>query len=731
MTAYDLKVISELQLARNQRSKTRNRGGRNTSSLNHSQGKKLYLISHQFLPGTRSKHLITPDNTFVNAYDSVTGLREQEISYNILPVKKGHCSVNGMIMYDKAVWSPKPCLTCLCTNGKVICDEMMCPPLKCLSTMIPEECCPVCADIALQNISLDDKPEISGDSSEPNDPRDPVIVQPLLTHEMTKILTMEEERIQAEKKNIQIKDEKQRRRKEKKLQKEERKRQELEERRKENKETQRNTEEERRKAYEEEERILEEENRKREENERGKEMRRQEEEEKRQVEAKRLENERNQREREEEEDGEDDEDDDGEDNEDEEEILRGDVFRNPSSRFPSPAPPEEIPFMQQPLPQGCFIAGISVSCTNAKLSQIPPISDLDIKRLDLQGNSINSIPNEAFNGMPNLEIIDLSKNNITSNSLGPQAFKTLKNLKRLYLDGNTLAQFPPDLPSTLEEVKINENNLQVIDEHNLEGLHNLVTLELEGNLLSEGNVNPLAFKPLKHLSYLRLGRNKFRTIPQGLPISIQELYLDNNEIEEISETCFNQTTNIHTIVLKNNKLDESRIAPLAWIYHESLESIDLSYNKFFHVPSYLPKSLVHLILIGNMIERIPGYVFGHMEPGLEYLYLSFNKLASDGIDPVSFHGAYHSLRELFLDHNELTTVPIGIEDMRALRILRLNNNKIRSVPPDFVCGAYEEDSNLDYLHLENNFIQRREISPYAFSCIRSYSNIFLKPQKIK
>lgn len=54
----------------------------------------------------------------------------------------------------------------------------------------------------------------------------------------------------------------------------------------------------------------------------------------------------------------------------------------------------------------------------------------------------------------------------------------------------------------------------------LEGLSSLVTLEMEGNLLSEGNVNPQAFKPLKELTYLRLGRNHFRTVPQGLPASL-------------------------------------------------------------------------------------------------------------------------------------------------------------------------------------------------------------------
>lgn len=55
----------------------------------------------------------------------------------------------------------------------------------------------------------------------------------------------------------------------------------------------------------------------------------------------------------------------------------------------------------------------------------------------------------------------------------------------------------------------------------VQGLNRLVTLEMEGNNLSEANVSPLTFKPLMSLSYLRLGRNKFRIIPQGLPASIE------------------------------------------------------------------------------------------------------------------------------------------------------------------------------------------------------------------
>lgn len=66
-----------------------------------------------------------------------------------------------------------------------------------------------------------------------------------------------------------------------------------------------------------------------------------------------------------------------------------------------------------------------------------------------------------------------------------------------------------------------------------------------------------------------------------------------------------------------------------------------------------------------------------MNPGLEYLYLSYNKLDGEGIEPESFFGLYNTMVELSLDHNQLITVPSGINEMTNLHFLRLNNNNIR------------------------------------------------------
>uniref|UniRef100_A0AAV2MIV3 Extracellular matrix protein 2 n=1 Tax=Knipowitschia caucasica TaxID=637954 RepID=A0AAV2MIV3_KNICA len=444
--------------------------------------------------------------------------------------------------------------------------------------------------------------------------------------------------------------------------------------------------------------------------------------------------------------------------------LRGDVFeiQNKDEKMESQGPTDERPaegdmdaitvhkelqevFDPSPdpdldpgrggLPQGCDISDVTVSCENANLLHFPPLSIPELKSLSLEGNNISSVPAGAFNGIPNLEWINLKKNRLTSAGIHPLAFTRLKFLTRLYLDGNLLEVVPSGFPQTLQELKINENHLQGIQESSFKGLNSLVTLELEGNRLSEGGVAHGAFRDLKELFYLRLGRNLFRAVPQGLPPSLQvrqslqELYLEHNLIEEISDTIFNQTQSLTLISLRNNRLEENRIGPHAWIHHRSLESLDLSHNELHLVPSFLPQALVHLVLVGNHIERIPGYVFAHMSPGLEYLYLSYNKLDGEGVEPESFLGTYQSMVELCLDHNNLLNVPSGINEMINLHFLRLNDNKIRTVPDHSLCDpGLNGEGSLVAVRLDNNFINPETVSPSAFSCVRASSSVVLKPQ---
>lgn len=65
----------------------------------------------------------------------------------LLSGKQGQCVYQGLTMFDQAVWSPKPCMTCLCTGGRVVCDEITCTQVDCHFPFTPAgECCPTCME---------------------------------------------------------------------------------------------------------------------------------------------------------------------------------------------------------------------------------------------------------------------------------------------------------------------------------------------------------------------------------------------------------------------------------------------------------------------------------------------------------------------------------------------------------------------------------------------------------
>ncbi|KAJ8259693.1 hypothetical protein GJAV_G00172340 [Gymnothorax javanicus] len=400
----------------------------------------------------------------------------------------------------------------------------------------------------------------------------------------------------------------------------------------------------------------------------------------------------------------------------------------PSPGFLEPSVLNRANFMES-LPAGCLLSESLIACGSVGMVHLPIIADLGVTTLYLADNRIRELPFRGLSGLPNLEWLDLSKNKLEDSSLSTAIFRNLTKLRRLNLDGNGLTKIPP-LPPSLEELKINDNKIKSLSPQSFRGLSKLLTLELEANGLHDGNVSPLAFRPLKAVIYLRLDRNKFRGIPSGLPPSLQELHLSENRIEEVHEGVLNKSLQLKTLDLSRNRIREDRIAPRAWFHLPKLESLDLSHNKLVHVPSFLPAALRLLTLHHNQIERIPGYVFGHLHPGLQSLHLSHNRLVDDGIHGVSFLGLYGSLTELLLDNNHLQSIPQGLLLLRNLQHLRLNHNFISYVPLDSICDTrVSEDSTLVSVHLENNLIDRRLIPPTAFSCIRTYHSVLLRPQR--
>uniref|UniRef100_A0A8C4QRW1 Extracellular matrix protein 2 n=2 Tax=Eptatretus burgeri TaxID=7764 RepID=A0A8C4QRW1_EPTBU len=691
---------------------------------------------------------------------------EEDAGYDVLPGHTGQCRMHGMIMFNGAVWSPRSCVTCICRHGRIACDTIKCEHSRCQSGLAQDtHCCATCG-----NTGPDDTDSATDPSREAQKEQKPIeetdsredegehVQQRKLWEERRREEEMKGERIKADERT----DENKKSEEEWSLNEKEQRRLEMEENRKEDQERRREDEERRRveqrikdeeqkrrneerKKYEDELRRLEEEvqtrweleqKRKIEAQQRQAEQRRKQEEEQM---RRYLEKEILARQQEEEQEAE------------EEKRRRclqhGCSYTSSTTETVEGLHPDlEEPFFFAPpqarqpfyqlegdqvsLPSGCSLLINTLRCTGLNLKVLPLLQAKHLKHLYINENDITTVPPHIFDGLPNLEWMDLSRNLITTRHVAPAVFQNLTFLRRLYLDDNQLTQIPHPLPASLEEIRINNNRLEVLDADSFQGLSHLVALELKNNRLSESTITPGAFSPLMALTFLRLELNYFRLIPFDLPQSLEELFLDGNQIEEIKDGAISPASMLGTLQLRNNSLKDEAISQNALLALKNLESLDLSHNPLKHVPSYLPVVLRHLVLTHNQIERIPGFVFAHMKPGLQYLYLSFNQIGNSGVDPSSLFGTGHSLHELFLDYNKLQSVPLGLTSLKSIKVIAMNDNRISTIPDNAFCNDMDpEDSSLISLHLENNYIERREIPHTAFSCIKSLSSVILRPQK--
>ncbi|XP_040009255.1 extracellular matrix protein 2 [Xiphias gladius] len=362
------------------------------------------------------------------------------------------------------------------------------------------------------------------------------------------------------------------------------------------------------------------------------------------------------------------------------------------------------------------------------MTHLPILHNLEATKLDVAENNITSLAPQAFSDLPNLDTLDLSKNKLDDESFSQDPLSNLTNLKKLNLDGNQLTRIPA-LPLSLEELKINSNNLSKLTPCCFKGLMNLLTLELKENSLHEGSVSPLAFRPLKRLLNLQLDNNRLRSLPLGLPPSLQELKINGNLIEDVPEKPLRRCVHLKVLDLSHNLLHDQGIINLTWIRLKSLEALDLSYNQFTSVPMNLPRPLRKLILQHNNISHIPAFTFRHLRPGLQSLSLSHNALRNEGLKRVSLVGTYRSLSELLLDNNYLADVPRCVRQFKNLQALRLDNNRIRLVKQWGVCHPRNSGSTLASVHLENNLLEVEDIPPNAFCCLIDAEGLVLFPQQ--
>ncbi|XP_004713561.1 leucine-rich repeat transmembrane protein FLRT1 [Echinops telfairi] len=240
------------------------------------------------------------------------------------------------------------------------------------------------------------------------------------------------------------------------------------------------------------------------------------------------------------------------------------------------------------------------------------------------------------------------QNNQINNAGIPQGLKAKVNVQVIYLYENNLDEFPLNLPRSLRELHLQDNNVRTIARDSLARIPLLEKLHLDDNSVSTASIEEDAFADSNRLKLLFLSRNHLSSIPSGLPRTLEELRLDDNRISTIPLHAFKGLHSLRRLVLDGNLLANQRIADDTFSRLQNLTELSLVRNSLAAPPLNLPSAhLQKLFLQDNAISHIPHNTLARMR-GLERLDLS---------------------------NNNLTTLPRGLfDDLESLAQLLLRNN---------------------------------------------------------
>ena len=182
--------------------------------------------------------------------------------------------------------------------------------------------------------------------------------------------------------------------------------------------------------------------------------------------------------------------------------------------------------------------------------------------LNLNNNSLTTLPEDVFDGLSSLQTLNLFFNSLTT--LPEDLFDGLSNLQDLRLDHNSLTTLPADVfdgLSSLQDLWLDRNSLTALPGDVFDGLSSLQDLDLYSNSLTAlpGDV----FDGLSSLQDLRLDQNSLEWLAPGLfggLSGLEELYLNqNSSLACIHAGQFDGLSNLQILYLQSTKL--GNIAP--------------------------------------------------------------------------------------------------------------------------------------------------------------------------
>lgn len=269
-----------------------------------------------------------------------------------------------------------------------------------------------------------------------------------------------------------------------------------------------------------------------------------------------------------------------------------------------------------------------------KLPQEIFLKFTSLKHLIVNGNHLQILEMDTFEGAENLEVLRLSNNELKE--LLSMVFRNLCNLKTLDLGRNKIERIESEAfkgLNNLERLYLSDNNLKSIPSDLLYPLRKLISLSLENNQISL--LSDDAFRNNRLIRSVGLSNNTFRNLQNEL-----FHYFENLTDLSISDLRINSLdlngTSVSTLVIRNTDLVNitlSNFPKILVTYGTNIEFMEfiiteatadfkripnwggMFYNKNIRFLFYFTKA----IALQDNIESYDGVVRKHIFlPNLDY-----------------------------------------------------------------------------------------------------------------
>lgn len=396
----------------------------------------------------------------------------------------------------------------------------------------------------------------------------------------------------------------------------------------------------------------------------------------------------------------------------------------------------------------------SVNLSHLQLTDVPKqaVRSRAIRSIALENNAITNVPADIFEDVPNLQCLNLGRNNIPFEQL--LNFKH-ESLKVLIVSHQSNRQKDYDVMMGMYQQSGNNAMLQTSDAYfpNLETLHlngvnfeffhpqfnqsfpRLTTLYMSENRLVHMDSYILSRLPTS-LKNLHLEKNSFETVNLKYLGNLEELYLDENPLSVVK--IFDSGNTLRRLSLSKCSLQD-RLGYLLQMNFRFLTELDVSYNLISslsedmlqNTPSLEALSLSHnqlttlpdlrlltklrsLSLSHNSIDSLADTI---LPSSLKILSLRGNRIRS--IDTTVF-SELHQLEELDLSVNMLRSLPQGwAKYIEGLKYLNLKSNQFASIGDMMVSSLLA----LNELHIKDNVV--KAIDQSSLQLVPSHCTVYV------